>query len=455
MKRGFDMKKNAFTMVELLAVIIILGLITMLTIPKVMEIIQKNKTKAYENQINKIEQSADLYAADNSFDLIFVDGEAIVTLKQLIDGGYIEGPVINAKTDKEINETTTGVRITKTGKVYKFNIVFKLAVIPPSICFNFNAGTGSIVGYDSTNVKCPLQIIIPSKINDVTVTRIGAGAFQSQGITKVIIPPSVAAIETRAFQYNEITDLTLSSGLVTIGEAAFLSNLIKNINIPPTVTDIGKLTFSKNKLESLILPATVRNLGVGAFVDNLLPDEQAFISYRSNGYTASYYLNSYGGAKRNGIVIPSNFQTLGDHSFQGLNIENINLPPTVIEFGYAVFDKNLLTTITIPNGVTIITQNSFSNNRLTTISIPNTVQYIYPSAFYNNLLKTVTIPSVTKRIDNYAFSGNPLEKIIFGNATTVFSKYMLHYGNSTLVTAYETGGAGTYIGSQYGDWTKQ
>lgn len=61
--------KKGFTLVELLAVIIILGLITGITVPIIAGAINNSKTKAYEEQINLIIDAGRNYMAKHANEL--------------------------------------------------------------------------------------------------------------------------------------------------------------------------------------------------------------------------------------------------------------------------------------------------------------------------------------------------------------------------------------------------
>ena len=79
------MKENkGFTLAELLAVIIILGIITTITVPIVTNQIDKNKTKLCVTQYNNILNAARSYGADH---LLELDNGKTITLKTLDDNG--------------------------------------------------------------------------------------------------------------------------------------------------------------------------------------------------------------------------------------------------------------------------------------------------------------------------------------------------------------------------------
>ena len=59
-------KKQAFTLVELLAVIVILAIILIIAVPNVLNIIEGTKKDSYKNQIKLIENMAEVYAVSKS-----------------------------------------------------------------------------------------------------------------------------------------------------------------------------------------------------------------------------------------------------------------------------------------------------------------------------------------------------------------------------------------------------
>ena len=59
------MNNKAFTLVELLAVIIILGLLVTITVPNIMNAIDISREKSYNSQVEEIEKAAERWAVDN------------------------------------------------------------------------------------------------------------------------------------------------------------------------------------------------------------------------------------------------------------------------------------------------------------------------------------------------------------------------------------------------------
>jgi hypothetical protein len=89
-----------------------------------------------------------------------------------------------------------------------------------------------------------LDVVIPSRINGVTVTTIGEGAFSGKVLTSIAIPSSVTKIGDNAFSDNVLTSVEIPDSLTETGSCAFGSNNITSITIGEEVTT------GKNLLES-------------------------------------------------------------------------------------------------------------------------------------------------------------------------------------------------------------
>lgn len=105
-KEPYKTKKNplklttlGFTLVELLAVIVVLGVILAIAVPQVTKTIANSKVSAYERTVSQVENAARLYVASNP-------DEQEVTLEQLVTGGYLELTPEDPRTKEELDGTT-------------------------------------------------------------------------------------------------------------------------------------------------------------------------------------------------------------------------------------------------------------------------------------------------------------------------------------------------------------
>ena len=70
-------------------------------------------------------------------------------------------------------------------------------------------------------IPAPTDVVIPSEIEGHPVTSIGFGAFESKGLTSVVIPNSVTSIGDGAFNYNPLTSIEIGNENANIGNCAF------------------------------------------------------------------------------------------------------------------------------------------------------------------------------------------------------------------------------------------
>ena len=110
------MKNNkGFTLVELIAVVAILLVLGFMVTPKVIDIIDENRIKAYKEIEKRLEEAAAKYLAEN-----YVDSrtETVrITKDQLIEGKYI-GEIYDLK-DKTVCDGYVNVDFITTIPEYK------------------------------------------------------------------------------------------------------------------------------------------------------------------------------------------------------------------------------------------------------------------------------------------------------------------------------------------------
>jgi prepilin-type N-terminal cleavage/methylation domain-containing protein len=103
--------KKGFTLVELLAVIVILGVIAIIVIPKIKDALFKSQDEAYNMLLVSIENKANDYAMDNNIPSSITQGSPVtVTLQQLVDSDYLEvKDLVDPRTSRDIDLTLSYV----------------------------------------------------------------------------------------------------------------------------------------------------------------------------------------------------------------------------------------------------------------------------------------------------------------------------------------------------------
>lgn len=115
-------QKKAFTLIELLGVITLLGVIAVLIIPIVDKTIKEGKDDMYEQQLNTIIAAAKNWGTDNLFALPDDGATVTITLADLKAGGYVAKDIKNPKTGKLMPDSLT-IKITGVGERHTYEIV--------------------------------------------------------------------------------------------------------------------------------------------------------------------------------------------------------------------------------------------------------------------------------------------------------------------------------------------
>lgn len=205
---------------------------------------------------------------------------------------------------------------TKTGAT------FTVTVAAATNTFFFDPTTGMITGYNGTDTV----VVIPSKINGITVETIGHTAFRYSSVTRVTIPDSVTFISDSAFAYcsnltnisipNSVTSIgsfafegctklesiTLPSSLLTISEFLFYDcSQLTTIHIPDSVSSIRTYAFYNcGKLETIRIPVSVTSIGSYAFDD--CPSSMTVTYSGSKKQWDAITKGSYNGVLENHLV---------------------------------------------------------------------------------------------------------------------------------------------------------
>lgn len=149
---------------------------------------------------------------------------------------------------------------TKTGAT------FTVTVAAATNTFYFNPTTGTITKYAESDTV----VVIPSKINGVTVETIGHAAFERSAVTSVTIPDSVTAISDEAFiNCPKLTNISIPNSVTYIGFSAFSScTSLKSITLPSSLSFIsGALFLGCSQLTTIHIPVSVTSIGNNAFAD--------------------------------------------------------------------------------------------------------------------------------------------------------------------------------------------
>ena len=229
------------------------------------------------------------FVKDNKWDDVW--GFGAVSSGELHDAVY-NGNLIKIDPGSDAEKSTHNfiIRLDLTNWDWntKTGATFTVTVAAATNTFYFDETTGTITKY----VESDTVVVIPSKINGVTVETIGHAAFERSAVTSVTIPDSVTAILDSAFA--NCFQLT-------------------NISIPNSVTSIGLSAFDGcTKLESITLPSSLRNISM-------------FLFHNCSQLTT--------------IQIPDSVPSIQDYAFGNCtSLETIHIPVSVTSIGVYAFN---------------------------------------------------------------------------------------------------------------------
>lgn len=264
-----------------------------------------------------------LFVKDNS--LTDSWGSGAVSSGELHDADY-GGYYIKIDPGSDAEESTHNfiIRLDLTNWDWdtKTGATFTVTVAAATNKFFFDPTTGMITGYNGTDTV----VVIPSKINGITVETIGHTAFRYSSVTSVTIPDSVTFISDSAFAYcssltnisipNSVTaigsfafegctkleSITLPSSLLTISEFLFYDcSQLTTIHIPDSVSSIRTYAFYNcGKLETIRIPVSVTSIGSYAFDD--CPSSMTVTYSGSKKQWDAITKGSYNGVLENHLV---------------------------------------------------------------------------------------------------------------------------------------------------------
>lgn len=116
--------KNGFTLVELLAILVLLGVIILVSVPNIIETNKNSRQQNYEQYTNNIENAAEIYVETHTdkYQALKTTYNTSVTIKSedLVAAGFIQGTLTNPKTDVQLINEASCVKVKNENGTLKY-----------------------------------------------------------------------------------------------------------------------------------------------------------------------------------------------------------------------------------------------------------------------------------------------------------------------------------------------
>lgn len=417
------MKQNkAFTVIELVIVMAILGILVLLASSNFSSYVKAAKTKHISNDIRVYEVTLEgeklrkenltdnwLYLSNYTLDKVNISNE-LFNKKGEILNNVEENLIIIPKDKIKVNSSLKGTFLLDKEKDEVLYYNGHLSGVPKDyvdvipnddsdFIWTSSNSLVTIVGYKGTKT----DVMIPDKLGGETVVAINNNAFNPNTsnnvkkavLTSVLIPNTVTTIEEHAFYGNSIKKAFIPDSVTKIGAYSFANNLLEYIEIPEGINFINTASFYNNKLKHVSIPKSVVEINSAAFQKNKLKS----------------------------VEISNNVETIGNWAFESNLIENINIPTSVKQLGNGAFANNLLKSVIIPDNVKTIGESTFAYNKITNVVIPESITKIGNSLFRGNLLTSINIPESVTSIGEHAFRMNNLQNVTIPENVASIGQY--------------------------------
>lgn len=252
------MNKKAFTLIELIATIVILVILATIAIPAMIDRIDYFNEKAFETMISSIESATISYVNDNRENLEELDKFGFINVKinDLMNSGHLEGNIINPQTDEPISIDDI-IYVTLD---YKNKIEVKYDVFQkenPRITLNgpktlkIKKGTAYVelgaLAISPTGTNISASVVIQNAVNT---------ALEGVYVLKYSVPNSIVIeryiVVTSDFPKDDIEKPLLSSNVsnnyieTTLGVAITLPIVTATDNINGVVSPISPTSNNVN-----------------------------------------------------------------------------------------------------------------------------------------------------------------------------------------------------------------
>ena len=390
--------KKGFTLMELLAVVIILSLLTLITINAVTNILTKGKEEITEKQMVFLQKSAQLWGIDNADVLPSSDTPCeYITFNVLKRDGYVSNDAVDTN---DLGEIPNDLKIAIRPSVNNGKVTYQYEVNPSNL-------DNCEYLYEKYKLTVAFNTLGGTEIASVRVDP-GEKIQQPKNPQKHEYKFREWTLDNETYNFNTpvTSDITLTAeydatDLYTLKTGQEFNKAVKSLANGSTVTSYSNYDYTVEYIEFY----SNGELPEGITLSQLQSLPSTVVS--STGDTIKAYYKSANKTVyvySSGEIVWNETSTYMFAYFRNLKMFKVPFNVTTIR-GYAFYYCDKLTSVTISSSVTTIAHDAFGYSGLTSIAIPNGVTTIEFDAFYHcDKLTSVTISSSVTSLGTGVFS---------------------------------------------------
>ena len=282
-------KKNGFTLVELLATIIILGIIISIVGYVAINAINKSKEKSYKVTINEIEKDANNYLMENINRLFFLTNNdkgyeyQCVMVENLVDYGYLNNNIVKSNVSKndtvslndyiyiERNKDTKSIEkvlYTKTNPEY-INICGKAVNALGDIVFSSNPGFNEWSKYKDITITYKLKNLNDQRTLGNYIFNHSYSGTNEYDSKKDTLENNIKTKIVRVTSNGDMSaNIKLKDEIIVSG-----TRKIDKIDTVGPVIALGNYTGSKTVRQTVTIPVKVTDVGSGVDHSSFTKDD--------------------------------------------------------------------------------------------------------------------------------------------------------------------------------------
>lgn len=293
------------------------------------------------------------------------------------------------------------------------------------------------------------------------------GSIKQQTLCSYEVKEGTEIICDDAFSECEsLRSIKFPQSVKTIGFAAFRGcESLEYVGINEGIETIDSDAFNGCiNLASLLLPKSLRTIEPDSItgVQSIISHSEIYLCSDNCLFTADMHTLFY--FFQNGedfLDIPYGVEKIGDYAFSGSDIQNVEIPETVVEIGRDAFSNCLnleeihipesvktigqcafyecenLHRVNLPKNIEIIEGYTFGNCRnLEYLRLPDNVKEILSNAFQNTGIKSIILPVNLKFIGHDPFVGCDIERIASSSDKFIVKNMAIYTDNGKTFVNY-------------------